>query len=256
MMKYSIFSLIFSILFIASCSENSDLASIQDGKSGSITRFVTHNNYMYALNPNQIITYSLENPEKPNKENVLTTEYGLETIIIYDNTIYVGSRNALYILGLDDPAKPELLSRAGREGLRFFGGCDPVVVKGNYAYSTIKIVENLCGIFNAESVLIVYDVSNKEEPQLINNYPLEEPNGLAYKGNHLLVCDKGADELIVFDITDPTNLLRLDEYNVTIDDPVDLIINENTMIVSTENDFEIFDVEDITSISQIGTIPK
>lgn len=256
-MKYNILSITFLLLLLGACSYQSDLVSSHnDGQSGSITRFVTHNNFMYVLNPNQVITYGLENPEKPAQQSVLSTDYGLETIIIYDNTIYVGSRTALYILGIDNPAEPVLLSKSDRRDFPFAGGCDPVVVKGNYAFSTIKIIENICGNINAESVLIVYDVSNKNAPELISSYPLDEPNGLGYKGDYLLVCDAGADALIVFDISDPTNLLRLNDYNIPINDPVDLIINQNTMIVSTANNFEIFDVADISDINQIGFIPK
>jgi len=255
-MKYNISFITLILFLLTSCSEQSDLASTQNGQSGSITRFVTHNNFMYVLNPNQVVTYSLENPEKPLQKSVLSTDYGLETIIIYDNTIYVGSRTALYILGIDDPAQPELLSKSERNNFPFAGGCDPVVVKGNYAFSTIKIIENICGNVNAESVLIVYDVSNKNAPELIGNYPLDEPNGLGYKGNYLLVCDAGADALVVFDISDPTNLARLNDYDISINNPFDLIINQNTMIVSTSDNFEIYDVAEINSINKIGFIPK
>lgn len=256
-MKYNISCIILLLFLLAACSDKSELASSQsDGQSGSITRFVTHNNFMYVLNPNQIITYSLDNPEKPAQKSVLSTDYGLETIIIYDNTIYVGSRTALYILGIDEPAEPVLLSKSERRDFPFAGGCDPVVVKGNYAFSTIKIIENICGSINAESVLIVYDVSNKNEPELIGSYPLQEPNGLGYKDDYLLVCDAGIDELVVFDISDPTNLTRLDDYAISINNPFDLIINQNTMIVSTANNFEIFDVAEISDINQIGFIPK
>lgn len=258
-MKYNIFFITLLLFILSACTESLDgfeSNSTENGQSGSITRFVTHNNFMYVLNPNQIITYSLENPGKPSEKSVLSTDYGLETIIIYDNTIYVGSRSALYILSIDNPAEPQLLSKSERWQFPFAGGCDPVVVKDNYAFSTIKIIENICGTINAESVLIVYDVTNKNDPEFIGSYPLDEPNGLGYKGNYLVVCDTGADALVVFDISDPTNLIRLEDNTISINKPVDLIVNQNTMIVSTADNFEIFDVEDIESIDQIGSIAK
>lgn len=255
-MKNKLFIFSFISLLLFGCNEAGLEGIAPNGQSGSITRFAVHNSFMYVLNPNEIITYSLADPENPEQKSTLETDYGLETIIIYDNTIYVGSRNALYILGIDNPAVPELLAKSDRLDFPFAGGCDPVVVKGNYAYSTIKIIQNICGSFNAESVLIVYDVSNKNEPELIGTYPMREPNGLGYKDNYLMVCDTGIDELVLFDISNPNKLVRLNDANISIDDPMDIIINKNKMIVSTANNFEIYDVTDITNIEAIGSIPK
>lgn len=95
--------------------------------------------------------------------HTLPTEYGLETIIIYDNTIYLGSKTALYILSIDNPAAPVILSQTERVNFPF-GGCDPVIVKDTYAYSTVKIIENICGQPATQSALLVYDVSNKSAP--------------------------------------------------------------------------------------------
>jgi len=246
------------IFILASCSFDNEFAAEPgtDGVSGSITKFTIHNGYMYALNPNEIQTYKLENPDEPELVNTIETDYGLETIIIYDNTVYVGSRTSLYILDISTPYQPEILSQSVRESLGFFSGCDPVVVKDDYAYSTVKIVENVCGGFNARSLLLVYDVSDKRNPKIISEYELREPNGLAYIGDYLLVCDAGIDQLVVFDISDPYNLKQPEEYNITIMNPIDLIIHDSKMIVSTINTFNIYSVNSIADISETGIIRK
>jgi hypothetical protein len=164
---------------------------------------------MYMLNPNEVLTYSLANPDQPQHVHTLKTEYGLETIIIYENTIYLGSTSALYILDISNPAAPSILSKTDRVTDQFFSGCDPVVVKDNYAYSTVKIIQNVCGNVSTQSALLVYDVSNKNAPALKGNYELNIPNGLGYKDNYLFVCDEGSDRLEVFDISNPYNFTML-----------------------------------------------
>jgi hypothetical protein len=183
----------------------------------------------------------------------LPTDYGLETIIVYDNTIYIGSRTALYILNISNPAIPVIQSESIRENL--FGGCDPVVVKGNYAYSTIKIIENVCGRVNVESALLVYDVTNKSNPQNVYQQTMAMPNGLGYKDNYLFVCDEGTDQITVFDISTP-EIPKATTYAVPLIDPVDLIVDDQKMIVSSKTDFFIYDISDIQSIKKIAQIGR
>lgn len=245
----------FLALLLAACAKDFDGLESAAGKSGSITRFVVHNGYMYTLNPNEVLTYSLQNPDKPALVHRLATDYGLETIIIYDNTIYLGSNTALYILDISNPAAPAILSQTGRSTL-FFGGCDPVVVKDNYAYSTIKIIQNICGNVSSESALLVYDVSNKSMPVERGMYSLNIPNGLGYRDNYLFVCDEGSDRLEVFDISDPLDVKKLPEHAVYLTDPYDLIVDGQKMIVSTKTDFQIYDLSQLPLIKKTGTIEK
>ncbi len=250
----SLLSTLLFLLFAVACTK--DAASIETtGKSGSITRFAIHNGYMYVLNPNAVLTYSLQNADQPELVHTLTTDYGLETIIIYDNTIYLGSRSALYILDIGNPAAPAILSRTSRQDL-FLGGCDPVVVKDQYAYSTIKIIQNICGDISSESALLVYDISNKTAPVEKGAYPLNIPNGLGYKDHYLFVCDEGADRLEVFDISNPLSLQQLPGYALAITDPYDLIVDGSKMIVSTKTDFQIYDLGELPVLRKIGLIAK
>ncbi len=241
------------VLLAAACSKDAAFADIT-GKSGSITRFAVYQNYMYVLNLNEVQTYSLQDPDNPVLVHRLPTDYGLETITIYEGTVFLGSTTALYILDISNPAAPSILSKTDRLD-QFFGGCDPVVVKGNYAYSTIKIIANICGWVSSESALIVYDVSNKTAPITLGTYPLNIPNGLGYKDNYLFVCDEGSDRLEVFDISNPL-ALQPTTFAVQMTDPVDLIVDGNRMIVSTKTDFQIFDISDVTAIRRTGQIQK
>lgn len=252
-MKKIFLSLLFFSL-LAACTKDSESA-LTTGKSGSITRFAVYQQYMYVLNLNEVQTYDISDADHPKLIHTLTTDYGLETITIYENTIFLGSTTALYILDITtNPAAPSILSKVDRLIIGF-SGCDPVAVKGNYAYSTIKIIANVCGFTSSESALVVYDVSDKSNPQIVDTYPLDMPNGLGYKDNYLFICDEGSDEVVVFDITDPANPTPT-TYDLPLVDPNDLIIVDNKMIVSTKTDFYIFDISDMTAIRKIGTLSK
>jgi hypothetical protein len=244
-------------LFLLQCStdQSESLLSDNGGISGSITRFARLNGFMYVLDQNKIKTFSLAQPDQPILVHELTADYGLETITIYDGTIYVGSTTSLYILNLDVPAEPRILSQTNRASFGFDEGCDPVVVRGNYAYSTVKIVERVCGTPMTFSVLLIYDVSNKAQPSLVYEYEMVEPNGLGIKDDYLIVCEAGSDVLAIFDISQP-NLAVLTTFSVPITNPIDLIVDGQKMIVATKTDLQIFDVSDMTRIKKIGQIDR
>lgn len=252
-MKKLHFALLLAGLFF-SCAKESELVGTA-GKSGSITRFAIFQDFMYVLNLNEVQTYRISKDEKPVLVHELPTDYGLETITIFDGTIFLGSTTALYILDISAPAAPTLISKSDRLADFGFSGCDPVVVQDNFAYSTIKIIENICGLVSAESALIVYDISDKSAPKAVGQYPMDIPNGLAIKGNHLFICDEGRDQLVIFDISKPEELVET-AFTVQLTDPRDLIVDGEKLIVSTKTDFQIFDINDLTQIKKLGRISK
>jgi len=246
--------IILLVLTVAGCDYTSDSIDPNlTGKSGSITRFAIYGDYMYALDQNVVLVYNISNSGDPILANKVETDYGLETIIIYDETIYLGSRTSLYILDITAPEAPIILSKTDRADV-FIGGCDPVVVKDQYAYATIKNIVNVCGNIAEQSLLITYDVSDKNNPVEVNSFPMDLPNGLGYEGNYLFVTDEGTDKLIIFDITAGDTPAFFNSVDLT--DPVDLITDGDKMIVSTLTDFVIYDISDVNNVTKLSTIPK
>ncbi|MEO0008891.1 MAG: hypothetical protein RJA20_3087 [Bacteroidota bacterium] len=254
-MKKILFLFVF-VTALGACSKDflSESAPNQ-GVSGSVTRFAVHGNYMYVLNQNEVQTYDIADRANPVLKHRLATDWGLETITFYDNTLFLGSTTALYILDISNPAAPVVQAKSDRLSTVGFSGCDPVAVNGNYAYSTIKVIENICGTFSAESALIVYDITDKSSPKVLGTYPMNIPNGLGYKDNYLFVCDEGSDLLVVYDISNPA-VLQLAPVSVPMTDPYDLIVDGQRMIVSTKTEFQIFDVSQLPQIRKIGAIGK
>lgn len=244
----------FMALLLFACSKDAS-SEPNPGKSGSITRFAIFQDNMYVLNLNEVQTYDIKKKDQPVLVHRLPTDYGLETITIYDGTVFLGSVTALYILDISNPAAPKIQSQSDRLSDIGFSGCDPVAVKGNYAYSTIKIIENICGSVSAQSALVVYDITDKSAPVVVGTYSLNMPNGLGHKDNYLFICDEGSDQLRIFDITNP-KMVKETNFAVSITDPYDLIIDEQRMIVSCKTDFQVFDISDVAQIKKLGQISK
>lgn len=258
MSKYLFSILGLCLLTFLACDSDSSLASIdsqQSGTSGSITRFATLGDFMYTLNPNQLQTFDITDPSKPVLLSELETDYGLETIFIYENRIYLGSRTGLFILGLDNPAEPNLLSQTLRED-EFFGACDPVVVRDNYAYSTIKTIVNVCGNANTRSALLIYEVSDPANPVLNQSFDIDIPNGLGYTDQFLYVCSTGSESLRVFDISDPDNVVERPDLDYPIQEPFDIIVDNDRMIVSSTDSFFILTLAEDGSIEHEAIISK
>jgi len=244
---------VLAALLLSACTKEGNMLNTSDSKSGSITRFAMNGSYMYVLDQNKILTYSVADKAKPELLNQVTTDYGLETITIYEGTGYVGSRTALYILDISNAAAPTVLSKSER-GATLRGGCDPVAVKGNYAYSTIKIAANACGRISANSQLLTYDISDKLNPQVVNRYTMSQPNGLGYSNNCLFVCDGGNSEVGLFDISDPSAPQPFSAISLTA--PIDVIVNGHRLIVSTLTGFSFYDITDVNNIRLVGAITR
>lgn len=238
---------------ISSCAEDNGLVQ-PDVKSGSLARFVVHQGYMYSLNHHEVITFAIQPDGVPLLIGRLPLDYGLETIVVYDGLIYVGARTGLYILDIGQPDQPVLLSRTVRSQ-SLLGGCDPVVVRDSFAFSTVKIINTICGQTNTRSALLVYQVADPTAPVEVGQYDLDEPNGLGYQGNVLFICDEGADRVVLMDIADPRSVELLD-IEVPLEDPIDLIILGERMVVSTRTAFQFYDIQDIQDIRPLGTIAK
>ncbi len=241
------------VLFLASCSFEEGFNQA-DVKSGSLARFIIKDGYMYSLNQYEVLTFELQPDGAPILRSELVLDYGLETIIEYGNLLYIGSRIGLYILDISNPQEPVLLSKTERSD-NLIGGCDPVVVQDSFAYSTVKIINEACGLRNTRSALLVYNVEDPTAPEEVGQYDLNEPNGLGYKGNTLFICDEGDDRVILVDISDPRALLFRD-IELEIKDPIDLIIHGDRMVVSTRTAFQFYDILDIHDIRHLGNIAK
>ena len=234
-----------AIIFFSACEKfNVEPESSTTGKSGSLSRFAIKDNLMYAIDANYLRVFDISNSDHPALVESTEVDYGLETIFIYGNYIYLGAVDGVYVIDINNPTAPHQLQK-----MEHHVSCDPVVVQNDFAYSTQRVSATGCGDHWTQSELAVYDVSNINESVLKNEIVMNEPFGLAVEGTWLYVCDNG---IVVFDITDPSSPVQKDIVPVT--DAHDIVLNYPYMLVATGSAFQLYNYSDPMNIRFVSTL--
>ena len=174
------------------------------GTGGSMARFSIKNDYLYVADEAKLSAFDISNPASPNLVSSEYAGWNIETLFSYEDHLYLGSDRGMYIYSIENPASPHSVSY-----LEHVQGCDPVVVKDNYAYVTIR-GGNACGQnFNQ---LDVVDISDKQNPFIEKTYEMSNPYGLGVKDNWLFICDGDAG-LKVYDIENTPDLRLIDQFS-------------------------------------------
>lgn len=208
--------------------ERFETASVADGGNtgtgGSMARFSIKNDYLYVADEAKLSAFDISNPSAPNLVSSEYAGWNIETLFNYGDHLYLGSDRGMYIYSIEDPAAPQEVSY-----LQHVLGCDPVVVKDDYAYVTIR-GGNFCGQnFNQ---LDVVNIADKTNPFIEKTYQMNHPYGLGVKDDWLFVCDGDAG-LKVYDIQDTPDLRLIDQFsNISTYDVIPL---EDRLLMVGEN---------------------
>jgi hypothetical protein len=219
---------------LISCSDSSEVAPlISNGQGGSLARFAIKDNIIYVVNNNSLQTIKLINGKM---EPVASMElpFGIETIFPYQEYLFIGANDAMYIYSLDDPEQPGLLATYQHQT-----ACDPVVVQNNVAYVSLRA--DACGRVLAENIVEIIDVSDINNPRLIYTHnDVLSPYGLGIKDDVLFICQSknGLQLLDVKDPNQPVVISNLDIY------AYDVIIRQNLLILTGDEGIFQFDVSD------------
>jgi hypothetical protein len=227
------------LLAAASCSESGgslESGMSSDGKGGSMARFCIMDDILFTVDNSTLKSFGISNPENPvffeNRTQHLG--FGIETIFPMDTLLFIGSQTGMHIYRIVNGQYPNHLSTT-----QHITSCDPVVAQGEYAYVTLNSNNTWCG--RNTNLLQIYDISNLEMPVHIKDIRFISPSGLGVDGNKLFVCDRG---LKVFDITDPTSPLFVDDfYSADIDgvsDAYDVIpLGGNLILVASGGIYQL-----------------
>jgi hypothetical protein len=198
-------------------------SSLPTTLQGSMSKFTISDNYLYVLDDNDLLSFNLASATAPYLESDQPTYLETETLMNHDGYLYMGTTTGMAIYDARNmPTQPEL------EGsIEHADACDPVIVKGDYAYITLRSGTD-CG--GADNELQVIDVSNKKWPKLKNTFDMTNPHGLSIDDDLLFICD-GADGLKVFNANNPLNagnnlLFHFDNISAT-----DIILNDGIAIL-------------------------
>jgi hypothetical protein len=193
-----------------SCDGLNSSSESTTGQGGSLARFAISSSYLYVATNSTISVYDISDNSFSHVKDVPVT-FGLETIIARAPYLYLGARDAMYIYSIANPASPEFVFRYAH-----IVSCDPVVVQGNRAYVTLRNSESAC--WRGVNTLEIIDITNPNNPQLVQQHPMTSPGGLAIDGACLFVCE-GAHGLKMFNVANDqvqllTELTDIHAYDV------------------------------------------
>ncbi|WP_020534195.1 LVIVD repeat-containing protein [Lewinella cohaerens] len=232
-----------------SVAPGGDFSSGGVGVGGSLARFSIVGDYLYSVSNTDLDVISLLQAQQPERVNTINLGWGIETIFPYQDKLFIGSNSGMFIFDNSNPAAPTQLSAFAHAR-----ACDPVFVKDNYAYVTLRD-GSLCEGFVNQMDLI--DISDLTNPRLEKSFPMANPHGLTIRGNSLILCE-GTHGLKALDITDPKTLDEhpIDTYaNVHAVDAISLPGNAPITVVIGEEGFYQFQLNPTTGFELLSLIP-
>lgn len=224
-------------------SEKSATTS-DNGVAGSMARFVTVGDLLYSIDYSELHLFDISQP-KPTKISDIEIGMEIETIFPHENNLYFGASSGMYIYDNSNPKNPEFLSK-----YEHITSCDPVVVKGNYAYVTLRSGSTCQGFTNQ---LDIVNVANPAKPFLEKTYPMKNPHGLSISNDCLYICE-GDDGLKRFTIDpkDPTTIQMINSDSSF--HAFDVITLPNLLMVVGNDGFYQYAENCGTPLSYLGKI--
>jgi len=227
-------------------NESSGAPTRTVGIGGSMARFIIYGNQFYGLNQTNMQVLDISQPAEPVVGTKIEMSRMVETIFIDQADLFIGTQTGMLIYDISEPALPRYKSEYNH-----FQSCDPVVVKDNLAYVTLR-AGNRCG--NWQNVMEVIDLSVITSPVLMKSYAMSEPYGLGIDEKTLFVCD-GQAGLKIYDASDP---LQIDTHMLkqyTNLKAYDVIPYENVLIMIADDGIYQYNYTDLQNIKQMSKIP-
>lgn len=201
------------------------------GIGGSMARFTIVGNFLYTIDESSMDLFDLSQPFEPAHAGNVHIGWGIETIFPYGENLFIGSNSGMFIYDNSVPTQPTLIGEFAHAT-----ACDPVFIKGDYAYVTLRS-GNACQGFTDQLDLV--NITNLTNPYLVKTFPMDNPHGLSIKGEKLFLCE-GDFGLKSFDITDPLTLnqhLQDHVKNIHAFDAISLPGMEDVVMVIGEDGF-------------------
>ena len=235
--------LLFGLIWLLGCDISRMDSFSESGNysaGGSTARFTISGEYLYTLDYDKLTTFHLKSDTEVDFVNEQYIWWGeLETIFPYGGYLFIGSTTGVIIFSLEDPANPEEISV-----FNHVVSCDPVVVQGNYAYSTLR-AGNRCG--QSFNQLDVIDISNINNPVLVTSYPLTSPRGLAIQNDCLYVCDDGIKVLDISDHNNTQVIAHIEGIPAN-----DVIFFNDQLLVTADDGFYQYNVTDCSTLTPLS----
>lgn len=220
--------------FVSDCDEceqtelqTKSSSSMPTTLSGSMSKFAIDEDYLYVIDDNNLMAFSISSPSSPVQKSSKPTYKEVETIFNKDGYLYLGTTTGLAIY--DARNSQDQPNEQG--SVEHVESCDPVFVYGDYAFVTLRS-GNDCG--GQEDELQIIDVSNKKMPKFKKRFDMNNPHGLAVDNNLLFICDGDAG-LRVFDAANPLISGNHELYHFNNISAKDIILNNGVAVLIADN---------------------
>lgn len=247
-MRYFIYTILIAATLIGCSKDAAFTPSNDSGIGGSLARFTIVGDYLYIVDVESLNVYDIAQPENPTFLKDINLGFGIETIYPYNDKLFIGSEIGMYIYSITDPANPVAFSATSYEHV---WSCDPVVVNDSIAFLTLRSGGDCQRGFVTNSLQVI-SIQDPANPDLIEEYPMENPFGLGIDGNTLFICD-GTNGLRIYDISNPYQLEQIQHIQGI--ETYDVIpLNGLLMVVGPTQIYQ-YDYSDIDNIVKVSEIP-
>ena len=208
----------------ATAAENNNFENVST--AGSMTRFLPIENYLYTINFNELVLFSIGEDYRPSRFARLDTGTQAETLFQLNDLLFVGSTTGMLMYDVSSPDNPGYIN-----SIDHFRSCDPVVADSNYAYVTLRGGTNC---FTETNELQIIDIRDPENLEVVARQVMFNPHGLAIHQDHLLVCD-GSAGIKVLDVSDRENPSVVTTssipfaYDIIVDYPSAVVVGEGVI---------------------------
>lgn len=218
------------------------------GVGGSMARFSIYKDYLYIISQYNLLTFKLNSNSQVTLLNTGYLSWNVETIFITDDHMFLGTQSGMIVQSLAVPERPSQIG-----SFSHMTSCDPVMIKGDLAYVTLK-GGTTCrgGTLNQLDVVRMTDGYSKYT--LLKSYPMFGPQGLGVDGDLLFVCD-GSAGLKIYDRTDPLTIIDHMVATFPSINAYDVIPRNNYLFLIGDTGFLLYDYSSIQNIKQVGFIP-
>ncbi len=253
---------IIGFLIFTSCAESTLSPTSQNpqsssGTNGSYSQIIIQGDFLYGIVGNEITTLNIADKENIKEIDTQILAYDIESIFINNGSLFVGSASRFYIFDINTETGIPTPVTEQEHNIGFIESdlaclwIDPIIADGNYAYVTLRAsVSNICRT-ELINQLRVFDITDLENPILINTTEMEDPKGLGKDENTLFVCD-GFNGLKIYDVSTPSSPVEM--YHFDGFDSYDLIVKNGLLQVVAEDrllQYDYTDLEDIKLLSSI-----
>ena len=218
------------------------------GVGGSMARFGLYKSMLYIVDQYNLYTFKLNSASDVTLLNTTYVSWNVETIFITDDHMFMGTQNGMIVQSLEVPERP---SQVG--SFSHMTSCDPVIIKGDLAFVTLK-GGSTCrgGTLNQLDVIRMTDGYSKFT--LLKSYPMYGPQGLGIDDDLLFICDGDAG-LKIYNASDPMAISNNMIASFPLIHAYDVIPINNYLFMIGDQGFMLYDYSNIQNIKQIGFIP-